>query len=178
VALRKNGSEGPQPELEAVPTAVASRVTVPPQAAPGKFRYSRLGGFAAVALCLLVGVVLGFNVGGIRDRFLARNHPPQIQSIAVLPLANLSGDPTQDYFADGMTDELITALAKHHSLRVVSRTSAMQYRGARRPLREIARELGGRWHPGRFGEAVRESSAYDRAADLRPQRHAHMGREL
>jgi TolB-like protein/DNA-binding winged helix-turn-helix (wHTH) protein len=145
VALRKNGSEGPQdaqPELEAAPTAVASPVTVPPQAAPGKFRYSRLGGSAAVALCLLVGVVLGFNVGGIRDRFLARNHPPQIQSIAVLPLANLSGDPTQDYFADGMTDELITALAKYHTLRVVSRTSAMQYRGARRPLREIARELG------------------------------------
>jgi TolB-like protein/DNA-binding winged helix-turn-helix (wHTH) protein len=66
----------------------------------------------------------------------------QIQSIAVLPLANLSGDASQDYFADGLTDELITALAKNHNLRVVSRTSAMQYKGVNRPVRDIARELG------------------------------------
>jgi TolB-like protein len=65
-----------------------------------------------------------------------------IRSIAVLPLTNLSGNPSQDYFADGLTDELITTLAKNASLRVVSRTSAMQYKGARRPLPEIARELG------------------------------------
>ena len=67
---------------------------------------------------------------------------PHIQSIAVLPLVNLSGDKSQDYFADGMTDELITALAKNRNLRVVSRTSAMQYKSANRPLRDIARELG------------------------------------
>ena len=65
-----------------------------------------------------------------------------IHSIAVLPLANLSGDPSQDYFADGMTDELITMLARNTSLRVVSRTSAMQYKGVQRPVRDIARELG------------------------------------
>jgi TolB-like protein/DNA-binding winged helix-turn-helix (wHTH) protein len=65
-----------------------------------------------------------------------------IQSIAVLPLVNLSGDKSQDYFADGMTDELITALAKNRALRVVSRTSAMHYKGVQRPVREIARELG------------------------------------
>jgi TolB-like protein/DNA-binding winged helix-turn-helix (wHTH) protein len=64
-----------------------------------------------------------------------------IQSLAVLPLDNLSGDSSQDYFADGMTDELITMLAKDSNLRIVSRTSVMQYRGARRPLTEIAREL-------------------------------------
>jgi TolB-like protein/Tfp pilus assembly protein PilF len=65
-----------------------------------------------------------------------------IRSVAVLPLDNLSGDPGQDYFADGMTDELTTMLAKNSTLRVVSRTSVMQYKGARRPLPEIARELG------------------------------------
>jgi TolB-like protein len=65
-----------------------------------------------------------------------------IRSLAVLPLENLSGDPSQEYFADGMTDELITALAKNHSLRIVSRTSAMQYKGVRRSVRDIARELG------------------------------------
>jgi TolB-like protein/DNA-binding winged helix-turn-helix (wHTH) protein len=65
-----------------------------------------------------------------------------IRSLAVLPLQNLSGDSSQEYLADGMTDELITALAKNRSLRVVSRTSAMQFKGARRPIGEIARELG------------------------------------
>jgi TolB-like protein/DNA-binding winged helix-turn-helix (wHTH) protein len=67
---------------------------------------------------------------------------PQIKSLAVLPLDNLSGDPSQEYFADGMTDELITLLAKNSTLRVVSRTSVMQYKGAHRPLPEIARALG------------------------------------
>ena len=60
----------------------------------------------------------------------------------MLPIENLSGDHSQDYFADGMTDELITMLAKNSTLRVVSRTSVMQYKGARRPLPEIARALG------------------------------------
>ena len=52
----------------------------------------------------------------------------------VLPLENLSGDPTQDFFADGMTEALIADLAKIEGLRVISRTSAMRYKGARRPL--------------------------------------------
>jgi TolB-like protein len=65
-----------------------------------------------------------------------------IKSLAVLPLENLSGDPAQEYFADGMTDEVITMLAKNPSLRVISRTSVMQYKKVHRPLREIARELG------------------------------------
>ncbi len=65
-----------------------------------------------------------------------------IQSIAVLPLENLSGNPAQEYFADGMTDELITELARTKGLRVISRTSVMQYKGVHRPLKDIARELG------------------------------------
>ncbi len=64
-----------------------------------------------------------------------------IRSIAVLPLSNLSGDPSQEYFADGMTEQLITDLAKIGSLRVISRTSVMQYKGTRKSLPEIAREL-------------------------------------
>jgi TolB-like protein/Tfp pilus assembly protein PilF len=96
-----------------------------------------------VGLLVLVAVgILGLNVGGARDRLSGRGQAPRIQSIAVLPLANLSGDPSQEYFADGLTDELITMLARHSSLRVVSRTSALQYKGAKRPLREIGRELG------------------------------------
>src|SRR6185369_18004706 len=70
------------------------------------------------------------------------NHPSsQIRSLAVLPLENLSGDSSQDYFAEGMTDELITRLGQISALRVISRASVMTYRGARKPLAEIAREL-------------------------------------
>jgi TolB-like protein/DNA-binding winged helix-turn-helix (wHTH) protein/Tfp pilus assembly protein PilF len=64
-----------------------------------------------------------------------------IRSLAVLPLENLSGDPSQEYFVDGMTDELTTNLAKIKSLRVISRTSAMKYKNGRTPLAEIARSL-------------------------------------
>ena len=71
-----------------------------------------------------------------------RSHAPAgIRSLAVLPLENLSGDASQNYFADGMTDELITDLAQIRALRVISRTSAMVYKGARKPLPQIAREL-------------------------------------
>src|ERR1700689_5650356 len=66
---------------------------------------------------------------------------PSVHSIAVLPLANFSGDPAQEYFADGMTDELITDLAKIGALRVISRTSVMRYKGTKKGLPEIAREL-------------------------------------
>jgi len=64
-----------------------------------------------------------------------------LRSIAVLPLADLSGDPSQDFFAEGMTDQLITDLAKIGSLRVVSRTSVMRYKGTKKSLPEIAKEL-------------------------------------
>ncbi len=67
--------------------------------------------------------------------------PTGIRSLAVLPLENLSGDAAQNYFADGMTDELITDLAQISALRVISRTSVMAYKGARKPLPQIAREL-------------------------------------
>ena len=67
--------------------------------------------------------------------------PGAIQSIAVLPLENLSGDPSQEYFADGMTDALITELSQIKKLRVMSRTTVMQYKHAKKPLQQIAQEL-------------------------------------
>ena len=72
-----------------------------------------------------------------------RRRPPAraIRSLAVLPLVNLSGDPEQDYFADGMTEELTTCLAQISALRVVSRTSANRYKGTQKPIPEVAREL-------------------------------------
>jgi TolB-like protein/DNA-binding winged helix-turn-helix (wHTH) protein len=110
--------------------------------APRRPRDRRPIAIAIVALFLVTGVIFGLNVGGMRSRLFAKHKTGSIHSIAVLPLANLSGDPAQDYFADGMTDELITMLARNTSLRVVSRTSAMQYKGVQRPVRDIAHELG------------------------------------
>ncbi len=96
----------------------------------------------AVVVVVVAATLLGFNAGGVRDRLFPGSRARQIHSIAVLPLSNLSGDASQEYFADGMTDEVITMLAKNTSLRVVSRTSAMQYKSVKRPLPDIARELG------------------------------------
>jgi TolB-like protein/DNA-binding winged helix-turn-helix (wHTH) protein/Tfp pilus assembly protein PilF len=70
-----------------------------------------------------------------------RSRHSEIHSLAVLPLANLSGDPSQDYFAQGMTDELITELAQIGSLRVISRTSVIRYQGTTKALPQIAKEL-------------------------------------
>jgi len=86
-------------------------------------------------------VLIRLNVGGWRDRLLDRTAPPRIESLVVLPLANLSGDPQQEYFADGMTEELITNLGKISALRVISRTSGMQYKGTKKTLPTIAGEL-------------------------------------
>jgi TolB-like protein/DNA-binding winged helix-turn-helix (wHTH) protein/Flp pilus assembly protein TadD len=91
----------------------------------------------ALALVIIVSLAI-LSVWLFRSRAPA---PTGIRSIAVLPLENLSGDASQNYFADGMTDELITDLAQISALRVISRTSVMVYKGARKPLQQIAREL-------------------------------------
>lgn len=93
-----------------------------------------------VAVVLLIAAAMPV-AKWIRDQ-QSRRQARLIRSIAVLPLENFSSDPGQEFFADGMTDELITMLAKNPSLRVTSRTSVMQYKKARRPLGEIAKELG------------------------------------
>jgi serine/threonine protein kinase/Flp pilus assembly protein TadD len=94
--------------------------------------------------CLLAISTLVALVAGIIYLLLLRTSPtisPNIRSVAVLPLENLSGDSSQDYFADGMTDEMIANLGKIGALRVTSRTSVMQYKGVKKPLSEIARAL-------------------------------------
>lgn len=88
---------------------------------------------------LLLAAVFGFDVNGARGWLWGRT--PPIHSLAVLPLQNLSSDSQQDYFADGMTDELITDLAQVGSLRVISRTSAMSYKNTKKTLPQIAHEL-------------------------------------
>src|SRR5260370_41777837 len=91
--------------------------------------------------------------------------PPTIRSLAVLLLENLSNDVSQDYFSDGMTDELITELGQFSELFVISRTSAMTYKGARKPLPQIARGVARRRRGGRhrfaFGEPGSNHSSID-----------------
>jgi TolB-like protein/DNA-binding winged helix-turn-helix (wHTH) protein/Tfp pilus assembly protein PilF len=89
----------------------------------------------------LLALVLGMSILALWVFHSRAQTPTGIRSLAVLPLENLSGDPAQNYFADGMTDELITDLAQISALRVISRTSAMAYKEARKPLPQIAREL-------------------------------------
>ncbi len=108
---------------------------------PGSARLVWRVGTGLAAVAVVVAVLVGLNVGGWRERLLGHAGAPRIESLAVLPLANLSGDPEQEYFADGMTEALITDLAKIGSLRVISRTSVMEYKGVKKPLPKIAREL-------------------------------------
>jgi TolB-like protein/Tfp pilus assembly protein PilF len=93
-----------------------------------------------LALAAVAAVVLG--VGGMRDRLSGGSGTRRIRSLAVLPLQDLSPDHGQDYFADGMTEAMTASLAQIRSVKVISRTSAMKYKGSKQPLREIARELG------------------------------------
>jgi TolB-like protein/DNA-binding winged helix-turn-helix (wHTH) protein/tetratricopeptide (TPR) repeat protein len=110
--------------------------------APARSRalYRRLviGGILFLAL---VAALFGFDIGGVRERWLTRASSPAIHSLAVIPLVNLSNDPNQEYFSDGMTDALITDLAQIASLKVISRTSIMRYKKTDKSLSEIAREL-------------------------------------
>jgi TolB-like protein/DNA-binding winged helix-turn-helix (wHTH) protein len=114
----------------------AGRATTQAMPRIPKRRAVVLAAAAVVAITLLAGL----SSSRVRQRLFGRRSP-QIHSLAVLPLVNLSSDKDQDYFTDGMTEELTTDLGKISALRVISRTSAMQYKGTKRPLPEIAREL-------------------------------------
>ncbi len=117
-----------------------------PSQTTGTPRARRWLAATAVAAVATAAIVVALDMGGMRDAIFGAREPAvwnrSVQSLAVLPFANLSGDPEQEYFADGMTEELISQLARIQSLRVISRTSAMQYKQARKPLPEIGRELG------------------------------------
>jgi len=135
---------GEVPAVEApppiVPPAAASIEDLRPVAANTRlgrraFRY----GFVALAAAAAVVVVLAYKASAL---YPGAPNRPSVRSIAVLPLKNLSSDPEQEYFSDGMTDELITELARIAELRVISHSSVGRYKDSQRSLPEIARELG------------------------------------
>jgi TolB-like protein/DNA-binding winged helix-turn-helix (wHTH) protein/Tfp pilus assembly protein PilF len=112
-------------------------VVLPERASPGTvFRYGRIAVLVGLALLVLVAAI-ALPLRGPA----APGSSGSIRALAVLPLKNLSSDPEQEYFSEGLTDELVTHLASLEGLRVISRASAMQYKDSRKPLREIAREL-------------------------------------
>lgn len=123
--LKTSGDGAPSAQVSAAPSERTGSVLI-------KWRQALLPALLALSL------VLFFAFFRYRR---ARSADNNIRSLAVLPLENLSRDPAQDYFADGMTDELITTLAKLQTLKVISRSSVMRYKGTNKPLPEIAREL-------------------------------------
>jgi TolB-like protein/DNA-binding winged helix-turn-helix (wHTH) protein/Tfp pilus assembly protein PilF len=121
------------PPAELAPASLAA----PPRSLPSSARNTRL-----IALAAGMSVALGLAVMLFRSVHARRvSGTTKVHSLAVLPLENLSHDPEQEYFAEGMTDELITDLAQISALRVISRGSVMQYKAKRETTPEIAREL-------------------------------------
>ena len=136
VTSDKRGSSTQAPSESGPP--LPGPVTLLSPSLPRTFRLP-ISLIAVSVLAILAALMLKTNIFGLRHRLLNKALP--IHSIAVLPLENLSGDPSQEYLADGLTDELITHLAKLGSLKVISRTSVMQYKSTNKSLPEIARAL-------------------------------------
>jgi serine/threonine-protein kinase len=128
-------------DLRRLGTTSTAHTTPAPPSPPVRKRAGLTAAYTATGLLALAVLLTGLNVGGWRDRLMGRARLAQIRSLAVLPLENRSHDPEQDYFADGMTDELITELAKLNAVRVISRTSVMRYKNTDKSLPEIARSL-------------------------------------
>lgn len=122
-------------EVRSIPTPIAKagdRIS-----RPGRRRIWALVGSAIP----LLGLLAWWQSGTIGNWLSVRSNATAIHSLAVLPLQNLSGDPQQEYFADAMTEELITELSRIRALNVISRTSVMTYKQSKKSLPEIAREL-------------------------------------
>jgi len=119
-------------DLEAASPA-AGTVVAQPRASTQRIGHRTMI-VAGAALALASAIAVGWL-------FQSRGRPATLHSLAVIPLENLSGDASQEYFADGMTDQLIASLGQISALRVISRTSVMGYKGTRKPLPQIAREL-------------------------------------
>lgn len=121
---------------------VDSPATRPHALSSAEFIFTEIGRHKRGFLSALAAIGLAATIGfGYWYFTLDPANTKPIESIAVLPLENLSGDASQDYFADGMTDAVITELAKIGSLRIISRTSTMLYKGTPKKISEIAREL-------------------------------------
>ncbi len=183
---------GSRPHDEASVGSLVYAIAHKPPAPPRRLRPELSAAFESTVLQLLEKdparrpASAAEIAAALRGKAPVTAHPPattpsaRIESLAVLPLVNLSGDPAQEYFADGMTEALIASLAGIGALRVISRTTAMRYKGASQPIREIAHTLGvqGIFEGSvlRVGDRVRISiQLIDAAADRLLWSHAHEG---
>jgi TolB-like protein/DNA-binding winged helix-turn-helix (wHTH) protein/Tfp pilus assembly protein PilF len=145
--IRVTAKESPNHPTPVTPNpsglSISSEETAEEAIAPSLPRSSKWWSRVAILVALGAAVAVAiFRMPSVRDRVRARAASSEVHSLAILPLENLSGDPEQEYFADGMTDELITYLSKISALRVISRTSVMRYRNAQKPMAQIGKELG------------------------------------
>ena len=153
-AVAPDGREGQtltpkQPPADGSPTdtSLGQRTNAPVVETVSEYRRAKRFWMIIAAVLAVAGLAVGFGqinvakIAALRSRGSADSGPPTIRSLAVLPLQNLSNDPAQEYLSDGMTDALITDLAQFASVKVISRTSSMQYKETKKSLPEIAREL-------------------------------------
>ena len=124
-------------DLKNLKRRIESGTTTPTR----KTRFSFLRSPYALATVILVAALVATLAYALSFRASPFAPPPEVKALAVLPLENLSGDPAQDYFADGLTEALINDMAQIGAIRVISRTSVMRYKAQQRPLLQIAREL-------------------------------------
>jgi TolB-like protein/DNA-binding winged helix-turn-helix (wHTH) protein/Flp pilus assembly protein TadD len=122
-----------------LPAPSGAADSAPPADLPSHLRLTKA--HALLLTTVFAVLVISIAIWLARTGGAPTSAAPRLNSIAVLPLDNLSGDPSEEFFADGMTDQLITDLAKVSSLRVISRTSVLRYKGTKKGLPEIAREL-------------------------------------
>jgi TolB-like protein/DNA-binding winged helix-turn-helix (wHTH) protein len=139
--------EQPSPRTELTSTSLGRRTIASLVETVSEYRRAKRFWMSIAVVLALSGLVLMLvqrnvlKVAGLHERVFGASGAAAIHSIAVLPLQNLSTDPAQEYFSDGMTDALITDLAQIGSVKVISRTSSMQYKQTKKSLPEIAREL-------------------------------------
>ena len=168
---------GPVNAITETPEATSVREIPQPQnldsAPPAEVAGSERGHWVVIATCVTVAALAA--AWFIHWRLRASE---PIQSLAVLPLDNLSGDSSQDYFADGMTNELITMLAKDSNLRIVSRTSVMQYLGAFKAASRNRTSAPRGRNRGRLGVPFRRSCPFNFAAHPGGYGFASLGGEL
>jgi TolB-like protein/DNA-binding winged helix-turn-helix (wHTH) protein/Flp pilus assembly protein TadD len=135
VAVVRNARPAPALGDGVSPAAILEPIDFEVPNAPHKLPHALPWRGLGIALAVLVALTVSWVL------YRTTDSGPAIRSLAVLPLDNFSNDKSQDYFADGMTEELITHLGQISALRVISRTSVMPYKGAQKPLAEIARDL-------------------------------------
>jgi TolB-like protein/Tfp pilus assembly protein PilF len=130
-------------EVRAALEAVAAGETLPPWPALRAWVARHRGQTLLACASAVIAVLVGLNVGGLRSRLLGGPGGQRAIRMAVLPFANLSGDPEQEYLSDGLTQEMIAQLGRLHpgSLSVIARTSVMRYKKADAPIDQIGREL-------------------------------------